>query len=311
MLLEDLLEQEKREKEERERQATVGNEMNNQNSSSLLSDQDFERLRADVLGTTQGIPAQGLLPIQQQQVIQTQSQQPQPQFVTQNASGIRQQFIHRNINQGPPQQQQVPQQHMTNQAVFHQHINKNPKQLPIKAPIGAVFHTTAQMINPSEQDIGTEATVVKKEGCSIPMFVANLQAAPTLPPDTIVTEQDRQMQINYEQWLSTQENVLNNQRKYYETEVSKLRKTKKSLNSKQRVLKKAGNDLTESDTLELNKVTAEQSIVQKQLENARKQSRQHTLVIQDYKNKQQAASMKSNLARQQMGGMYSKQSRTK
>lgn len=49
-MLEDLLEQEKREKEERERQASMNNEMANQNNSSLLSDQDFERLRADVLG---------------------------------------------------------------------------------------------------------------------------------------------------------------------------------------------------------------------------------------------------------------------
>lgn len=304
-MLEDLLEQEKREKEERERQASIGNEMSNPNSSNLLSDQDFERLRADVLGTTQGIPAQGLLPIQQQQIIQTQTQQPQQQqqqqqFVAQNAVGIRQQFIHRNLNHQP--QQQAAQQHMTNQTVFHQHLNKNPKQLPNKAPMGSVFQTGNQIMNPSDQDMGMEATVVKKDGCSIPMFVANLQAAPSLPPDTIVTEQDRQTQINYEQWLTKQDNILNNQRKYYEAEVSKLRKTKKSLNSKQRVLKKAGNDLTESDTLELNKVTAEQSIVQKQLENARKQSRQHTLVIQDYKNKQTAASMKTNLVRQQMNG---------
>lgn len=55
-MLEDLLEQEKREKEERERQASMNNEMANQNNSSLLSDQDFERLRADVLGMYYTIP---------------------------------------------------------------------------------------------------------------------------------------------------------------------------------------------------------------------------------------------------------------
>lgn len=49
-MLEDLLEQEKREKEERERQASMNNEMANPNNANLLSDQDFERLRADVLG---------------------------------------------------------------------------------------------------------------------------------------------------------------------------------------------------------------------------------------------------------------------
>lgn len=89
--MEDLLEQEKREKEERERQASVNNDMTNPNSSSLLSDQDFERLRADVLATQQGIPAQGLLPIQQQQMIQQQSQAPQQQFVPQNSTVLSQQ----------------------------------------------------------------------------------------------------------------------------------------------------------------------------------------------------------------------------
>lgn len=274
MLLEDLLEQEKREKQERERQSTLNNEMTNANSSSLLSDQDFERLRADVLGSqgmqaqgmpAQGIPAQGLLPIQQQQpMVQNQPQQRQA-FVGQNQP--RPQFIQRTVAQQQHPQQQAPQPHIQGQV--------------------------------QSMSVSMEPTVVKKDGCSVPMFVANLQKPPSLPPDSIVTEQDRQMQIQYEQWLNTQENMLSNQRKYYETEVSKLRKSRKALNSKQRALKKSGNDLTENDTIELNKVTAEQSIVQKQLENARKQLRQHMHVISDYNNKQQA-SIKSNLARQQM-----------
>lgn len=143
--------------------------------------------------------------------------------------------------------------------------------------------------------VGVSQTVVKKDGCSVPVFVATgLQKPPTAPPDTIATEQDRQMQINYEQWLSTQDGILNNQREYYEKEVSKLRKSRKALNCKQRALKKGGNDLSESDTIDLNKITAEQSIVQKQLENARKLSRQHTVVFNEYKNK------KSTMARQQM-----------
>lgn len=96
--MEDLLEQEKREKEERERQASVNNDMTNPNSSSLLSDQDFERLRADVLATQQGIPAQGLLPIQQQQMIQQQSQASQQQFVPQNAAVLSQQAQVNNNN---------------------------------------------------------------------------------------------------------------------------------------------------------------------------------------------------------------------
>lgn len=118
--------------------------------------------------------------------------------------------------------------------------------------------------------------------CSVPVFVANLQPPPPLPPDIIVTEQERQMQINYEQWLSTQDSILTDQMKYYQLEVQKLRKTRKSLNSKQRALKKSGNELNQSDTIELTKVTADQTFIQKQLENARKQCRQHNVTMQVY-----------------------------
>lgn len=124
--------------------------------------------------------------------------------------------------------------------------------------------------------------------CSIPMLVINLQPAPPLPPDNIVNDHDRQMHINYEQWLANQEATLANQLKYYQMEVLKLRKARKSLNTKQRGLKKSGNDLTQIESLELNKVTADQTIVQKQLENARKQTRQHSNLMQEYRNKQQA-----------------------
>lgn len=141
--------------------------------------------------------------------------------------------------------------------------------------------------------------MIKQDNCSVPLFKANLQAAPPLPPDNIVTDQDRQTQMSYEQWMNNHESMLNNQRKYYDVEISKLRKTKKSLNSKQRVLKKAGNDLNESDLEALTRVTHDHTIVQKQLDNTRKQLRQHTIVVQEYKNKHQANNAKA-LARQQM-----------
>lgn len=184
------------------------------------------------------------------------------------------------------------------QQVFQQPIKPNAKQLPNKQSMGNVFQGTNQIMNAQEQDIGMESTIVKKEG--IPMFVANLQTAPPLPPDTIVTEQDRQMQINYEQWLYSQENILNNQRDFYDAEVTKLRKSKKSLTTKQRILKKSGSDLSQNEALELSKVLREQALIQKQLEQSRKQCRQHASILQDYKNKQQAAVMKANAVRQQM-----------
>lgn len=51
--------------------------------------------------------------------------------------------------------------------------------------------------------------------------------APPAPPENVLTEQDRQIQIQYEHWLNHQHQILSQQWKYYETEIQKLRKMKK------------------------------------------------------------------------------------
>lgn len=51
--------------------------------------------------------------------------------------------------------------------------------------------------------------------------------APPTPPENIVNDQDRQMQLQYEQWLNHQDQVLKQQLHYYEGEIQKLRKTRK------------------------------------------------------------------------------------
>lgn len=56
--------------------------------------------------------------------------------------------------------------------------------------------------------------------------------------------------------------------------------TLQSLNSKQRQLRKSGNELQPNDAAELRRVSAEQQALQKHLEAARKQSRQHSMLIQ-------------------------------
>ena len=61
----------------------------------------------------------------------------------------------------------------------------------------------------------------------VPLFNAPHLPAPPLPPENITTEQDRQTQIHYEQWLNHQNQIVTSQLKYYETEVSKLRKMRK------------------------------------------------------------------------------------
>lgn len=58
-----------------------------------------------------------------------------------------------------------------------------------------------------------------------------------------------------------------------------------SLNSKQRQLRKSGNELMPNDAAELLRVSTEQQALQKHLEAARKQARQHSMLIQVRKKK--------------------------
>lgn len=59
-----------------------------------------------------------------------------------------------------------------------------------------------------------------------PFNVPQLQP-PQIPPDVIVTDQDRQTAMEYETWLNHQNQILQQQLKYYEAEVTKLRKLRK------------------------------------------------------------------------------------
>jgi len=114
----------------------------------------------------------------------------------------------------------------------------------------------------------------------VPIFNARVLTPPTQPPEVIATEQDRQIQHTYEVWLNEQSNIVTKQLKYYESEVQKLRKMRKSMNSKQRVARKQGNELSEHDSIELQRITAEQQALQKLLESSRKQNKQHMAILQ-------------------------------
>lgn len=95
LLLEDLLEQEKRE-QERQHATSAVQQQQVDGGQSLLSEHDYERLRADVFNTApQGLPAQGMLPLQQQQ-----PQPPQPGGgMAQHSVAVRQKFLARGVNQ--------------------------------------------------------------------------------------------------------------------------------------------------------------------------------------------------------------------
>lgn len=175
---------------------------------------------------------------------------------------------------------------------------------PTTAQVRPTFQT--QISNPGSVQNQWQAPQTPADTTPrVPTFNANFVAAPPLPPEHIITEQDKQTQIAYEQWLNHQNIVLGQQLKFYEGEVQKLRKMRKvymctyiscltffnyiyffvlistqSLNSKQRQLRKCGNQLPEADATELQRIATEQSILQKHLESSRKQSRQHGMLIQ-------------------------------
>lgn len=58
-------------------------------------------------------------------------------------------------------------------------------------------------------------------------FNIPLLPAPPEPPDTITTEQDRLDQQRYELWLVKQNEIVEEQKKHYESEIAKLRKSRK------------------------------------------------------------------------------------
>jgi len=61
----------------------------------------------------------------------------------------------------------------------------------------------------------------------IPTFNIPATPPPPLPPDVIASDQDRQIAHTYETWLNHHNQMLQQQLKYYETEVQKLRKLRK------------------------------------------------------------------------------------
>lgn len=114
--MEDLLEQEKREQERQAGQVTsIPSDMPTQDANSgLLTDHDFERMRVDVMNTggPQGLPAQGLLPLQHQTTTPQMSQH----------AGIRQKFLSRGVNQ--------PQWRSTMAAPIHTQMGQPAQSMP-------------------------------------------------------------------------------------------------------------------------------------------------------------------------------------
>uniref|UniRef100_A0A8C2FJX8 Histone-lysine N-methyltransferase 2C n=1 Tax=Cyprinus carpio TaxID=7962 RepID=A0A8C2FJX8_CYPCA len=91
----------------------------------------------------------------------------------------------------------------------------------------------------------------------------------------------------YEEWLQETQQLLQMQQKFLEDQIGAHRKSKKALSAKQRTAKKAGREFPEEDAEQLKHVTEQQSVVQKQLEQIRKQQKEHAELIEEYRVKQQ------------------------
>uniref|UniRef100_A0ACB8FVY7 Histone-lysine N-methyltransferase 2C n=1 Tax=Sphaerodactylus townsendi TaxID=933632 RepID=A0ACB8FVY7_9SAUR len=95
----------------------------------------------------------------------------------------------------------------------------------------------------------------------------------------------------YEEWLQETQQLLQMQQKFLEDQIGAHRKSKKALSAKQRTAKKAGREFPEEDAEQLKHITEQQSMVQKQLEQIRKQQKEHTELIEEYRIKQQQGGM--------------------
>ncbi|XP_033960540.1 histone-lysine N-methyltransferase 2C isoform X2 [Pseudochaenichthys georgianus] len=95
----------------------------------------------------------------------------------------------------------------------------------------------------------------------------------------------------YEEWLQETQQLLQMQQKFLEEKIGAHRKSKKALSAKQRTAKKAGREFPEEDTEQLKHVTEQQGVVQKQLEQIRKQQKEHAELIEEYRVKQQQNNM--------------------
>ena len=117
-----------------------------------------------------------------------------------------------------------------------------PVPVPVQAP--APTTTTSSTLLSDQEfeqlrndilDSGNESlrgpndlfAVKNQSGPKTKPLIINSLPTPPLPPFNIVTEQDEQIQNQYEIWLYQQNNVLTQQLKCYEAEVQRFRKLRK------------------------------------------------------------------------------------
>ncbi|XP_028283859.1 histone-lysine N-methyltransferase 2C isoform X3 [Parambassis ranga] len=118
------------------------------------------------------------------------------------------------------------------------------------------------------------------------------QVARPNPPNFGPGLSNNAQRAQYEEWLQETQQLLQMQQKFLEEKIGAHRKSKKALSAKQRTAKKAGREFPEEDAEQLKHVTEQQGVVQKQLEQIRKQQKEHAELIEEYRVKHQQNNMK-------------------
>ncbi|KFM63415.1 Histone-lysine N-methyltransferase MLL3, partial [Stegodyphus mimosarum] len=267
LLLEELVEQEKREQRRQTQEGLIS-----PHGDALLSDIDFERLKDDVFSgpPDDSIGGPGTL---------LGSHEPSLPTAVSPSVGVSSPGVH---NFGPPPYSLVWQNQDASVPLASRPLTvmQNLKtKTPVSTVLGPLGSIPASAIAQKNQTIA---------GNIIPRaFNQSFVSAPTSQTADPNIDPEKLKMINYEKYLSQQHALIISQQKYFETEVSKLRKVKKALNAKQRQLRKNGSELTENDSAELMRVSQEQATLQKQLDQVRKQLKQNSSAMNDYNAKQQ------------------------
>ncbi|KPL93603.1 hypothetical protein QR98_0000630 [Sarcoptes scabiei] len=253
------------------------------NQECFMSDDDFERLKNDYLNDSS----------ESQQMISTSGVHQQSSMSSYNVSQQRISPVPQGCAMMSPQGQCNQQSNVSSpsqsQQMFHQQqhcqysnnpqhpsnqISSYPSRMPLRTPINhsqpsgmprhmqpSVYHQQGNRIMLQQQS-NSNVQMSSHQGMVMrPTMTANMS------PMTPMSDCNESFDLLQRQ-------------KVLETEIAKFRKAKKSLNAKQRQCRKNQNELNENDANELNRVSQEIAVLQKQLDQIRKRVRQ-TNVLPD------------------------------
>ncbi|XP_058499397.1 histone-lysine N-methyltransferase 2D isoform X2 [Solea solea] len=334
LLIQDLLEHEKKELQKQQQQQQLSslqqggmtphfsglqNQQPNQQAPGQIMLPHHHRPPPQALMAQPGMVPRAPHMMQQQQRLMGSGMAPPHMAIAQQQAMMRmgQSGIHAGHNLQPQPQQMVKQSPLVNnffpdkelekfaaddimdpianaKMVALKGINKVLAQDPMVGPPGInrqqVSLLAQRLASAPSTDPGQLTSVPPKEG-----EMSNPTQSRPKPPQFVQGIINDSEQHQYEEWLLHTQQLLQMQLKFLEEQIGVHRKSRKALCAKQRTAKKAGREFAEADAEKLKLVTEEQSKIQKQLDQVRKQQKEHTNLIAEYRSKQQQHQQGSGL----------------